>query len=132
MMQVNNNQAKTAVPDQTVQQIQSRVKAALQMVMGDSSPEILDEMSTIFMEDAVPLINQMKTGIDNQDFKPVGEAAHTLKGSSATIGLDAFADLCLAIETSSKQKESNQLANHISRLEAAYVQIKNALQAFQI
>jgi len=132
MMQMNNNQPKTAVPQQTIQQIQTDVKEALQFVMGDSTPEILDEMSTIFMEDATLLISQIKIGYDSQDFRNVSIAAHTLKGSSATIGLENFADLCLAIEISCNQQEGEQLANHISHLEFEYTQINNALMAFQI
>jgi HPt (histidine-containing phosphotransfer) domain-containing protein len=132
MMQMNSSQLKTAVLFQSIQQIQTVVREALQFVMGDSSPEILGEMSTIFMEDAIPLINQMKLSYDSHDFKSISMAAHALKGSSATMGLIKIADLCLAIEISSKLQEYDQLGIHISDLESEYAQIRNALLTFQI
>ncbi len=132
MMQMNSSQQNTAVPFKSTQQIQTDVKEALQFIMGNSSPEMLDEMSTIFMNDALLLLNQIKIGYSNQDYKSIDLAAHTLKGSSATIGLQDFADLCLAIEQCNHQQQSNQLANHIANLELAYAQINRALMAFQI
>ena len=120
----------TAVFRLSIQDIQLQVKNTLAMVMGDSSAEMLNEMSAIFLEDAVPLIDQMKTGHANHDYLAIRQAAHALKGSSATIGLDEFANICLAVETSSKQNESNLVSNHLATLERAYVQVKKALSGF--
>jgi len=121
---------ETAVFNQTIQEIRRQVTEALQLVMGDSSPEMLNEMASIFLEDAVPLIDQMKTGHTNGDLNTVRQAAHALKGSSATIGLDQFANFCLAVETSSKQNETNLVGNHLTNLELAYIQIEKALTTF--
>jgi HPt (histidine-containing phosphotransfer) domain-containing protein len=98
--------------------------------MGDSSAEMLGEMSSIFLEDAVPLIDQMKTGYATHDLTAVRMAAHALKGSSATIGLEQFAAICLEIETSCKQNETNQMRQHLAALESDYIQIEKALSAF--
>lgn len=121
---------ETAVFNQSIQDIQLQVQNTLALVMGDTSAEILNEMSTIFLEDAVPLIDQMKTGQANHDYTAVRQAAHALKGSSATIGLDEFANLCLAVEKSSKQNESNLVSNQLATLELAYAQVKKALSGF--
>ena len=121
---------KTMVNSPSIQQIQEGVRAALEAVMGDSSPEMLDEMSTIFLEDAVPLIEQIKAGFAAHDFKAITIAAHTLKGSSATIGLATLADLCLAIEASSKAEEINGMGPSITNLEAAYSRVDKALRHF--
>lgn len=120
----------TAAQNQMIKKIQVEFKEALELVMGDSSPEMLDEMSSIFLEDAVPLIDQMKTGNINHDFTAVQMAAHALKGSSATIGLDQFANICLAIESGCKQNETNQISQHLASLESEYVQIEKALSDF--
>ena len=106
------------------------MQTALELVMGDSSPEMLNEMASIFLEDAVPLIDRMKVGLSNGDFTAVCEAAHALKGSSATIGLDQFANFCLAVEISSKQNEGISVSNHLKTLERAYVHVEKALNTF--
>ncbi|MCA9954282.1 MAG: Hpt domain-containing protein [Ardenticatenaceae bacterium] len=98
--------------------------------MGDSSAEMLDEMSSIFLEDAVPLIQQMKDGLATRNFDSIIIAAHTLKGSSATIGLDKFAQLCLAVELSSKAQETNKLGPFIANLETEYSRVETALRHF--
>ena len=122
--------ANTAVSNQTIQQIQAGVKEALELVMGDSSPETLDEMSSIFLEDAIPLINQMKDGINSQNLQATSMAAHALKGSSATIGLTVFANACLAVETSSKAQDTAQARQHLASLAANYTIVEQALKAF--
>jgi HPt (histidine-containing phosphotransfer) domain-containing protein len=114
----------------TVQQIQQDIKVALELVMGDSSPEMLDEMSSIFLEDAIPLFEQMKMGLATSDFKAISVAAHTLKGSSATMGLEKFAGLCLALELGSKAQDTSQIGPFIAELEAEYTTIEEALRHF--
>ena len=130
MVQINNSMEKTAVSNLTLQQIQADVQETLEEVMGDASPEMMSEMSAIFLEDAVPLINQMKDGLGSQDLKIIRMAAHALKGSSATIGLEEFAKLCRIVETSCKQEETDQIGSQIATVEAEYAQIEQALSAF--
>lgn len=121
---------ETAVSNLPIQEIRMQVQTALELVMGDSSPEMLNEMASIFLEDAIPLIDQMKTGYANCDLTAVRHAAHALKGSSATIGLDQFANICLAVETSSRQSETDLISNQLATLERAYVHIERALTTF--
>lgn len=131
MMQLNSfRENKGMYNNSTIQQIQHNVKTALETVMGDSSPEMLDEMSSIFLEDATPLIQQMKDGVAASDFNAITIAAHTLKGSSATIGLEKFAELCLAVELSSKAQETDNLGSSIASIEAEYTHIEKALRHF--
>lgn len=121
---------ETAVINLSTQEIRMQVQTALELVMGDSSPEMLNEMASIFLEDAVPLIDQMKTGYANQDWASVSRAAHALKGSSATIGLDQLADTCLAVEVSGKKREAELVGKHLTTVELAYIQVKKALTTF--
>lgn len=120
----------TAVSNETIQQIQESVKRALEEVMGDASPEVLDEMASIFLEDAIPLIAQIKDGCAAHDYATAAMAAHTLKGSGATIGLERFARVCLAVETSSKQQAADALARLLPTLEEEYANIQLALRDF--
>ena len=121
---------ETAVHQQTIQKIQTHVKTALEAIMGDNSPEMLNEMSTIFLEDAVPLLQKLKQGCSQNDFATISMAAHTLKGSSATIGLEQFANLCLTLESSSQQQEPALFDDLITKLESEYSRIEEALTAF--
>lgn len=130
MEQQNISLGNSAVSNQTVQQIQAKVKETLEIVMGDSSAEMLDEMSTIFLEDSLPLVEKMRSGLSSLDFQATRMAAHALKGSSATIGLEEFAHFCQAVETSSKNQEPDQLKIHVATIEEEYRRIEFALRAF--
>ena len=130
MTQMNSNTANTAVSEQLLAQLRHSVKDTLAQVMGTSSPEMLDEMATIYLEDAIPLIDQMKEGLNQRDYSAITMAAHALKGSSATIGLTAFADLCLAVETSSKENQADRVSAHLIKLESEYPKVQRALEGF--
>jgi HPt (histidine-containing phosphotransfer) domain-containing protein len=130
MIQMNYSLLETAVSHQTIQQMQTDVKTTLEAVMGDNSPEMLNEMSTIFLEDAVPLIEKLKHSCSKNDFAAISMAAHTLKGSSATIGLKQFANLCLALESSSQQQEPALFNDLLAKLEVEYIRVEEALTAF--
>ena len=95
------------------QKIKMDVKETLAYVMGDSSPDMLSEMSLIFLEDSLPLINQIINGYSKQNFDMMRTAAHALKGSSATIGLEQLAKLCQDIETNSKQQNQAPIGSQI-------------------
>ena len=132
MTQVTNGATNTAVPQQTLEQIRSNVKFTLEQVMGDSSAATLDEMSSIFLEDAFPMLKQMKDALISQDHTAMKMAAHALKGSSATIGLERFASICLAVESSIKEQNDGLLRQNLILLEAEYSQVHQALSAFLI
>lgn len=122
----------TAAFQQAIEKIRNNVKFTLEQVMGESSSEMLSEMSAIFLEDAVPLIDQIKTGYASGDFESITMAAHALKGSSATIGLDQFAEVCLAVETHSKQQQLAMIGDNLPALDTEYVKLHHALSAFLI
>lgn len=130
MTQTNYTAANTAVSDQTLVHLRNNVKTALELVMGDSSPEMLDEMSTIFLEDSAPLIDQMKDGLQKSNYSSISMAAHALKGSSATIGLLDFANICLTVESASKQEETDIIGINLIALESEFSKVAQALQAF--
>lgn len=132
MNHLNNGSVEAATYQQNLEQIRNDVRLTLEQVMGDSSPEMLDEMSSIFLEDAIPMINQIKDGIENQDSTAIKMAAHALKGSSATIGLKQFANTCLAIENASHEKNDALLRQSMVILETEYLQVHKALSTFLI
>ncbi len=132
MAQMNNRVGNTAVSEQFLAQMRHSVKETLEQVMGSSSPNMLDEMASIFLEDAVPLIDKMKQGLAQRDFTAISMAAHTLKGSSATIGLTDFADICLAVETSSKEEQADCISTSLTQLVAEYPKVQLALESFLI
>lgn len=130
MTQAEKTFYNTAVYNQTIQHIQMNVKVTLAEVMGDTSPEMLNDMAAIFLEDALPLIEQLKAASSTRNFAVVSAAVHALKGSSSTIGLQKFAAICLDIETSIRQQKTAALENQIGLLEAEYCQIEKALSGF--
>lgn len=73
--------------------------------LGDDVMSIL----SLFQEDMPGYLNRLKTGIDNNDFLPISNAAHTIKGTAASIGALQLRDACEALEHACKLKNTGTL-----------------------
>ncbi|MEM7333316.1 MAG: Hpt domain-containing protein [Chloroflexota bacterium] len=70
----------------------------LKDLFGEDIDVFLNEMAPIFLEDSHSLMEQLNSAIPLGDFKTVKEAAHALKGSSASLGMEVLAQLCTELE----------------------------------
>jgi CheY-like chemotaxis protein/HPt (histidine-containing phosphotransfer) domain-containing protein len=75
--------------------------SALAELFGDDK-ETINEILNEFIEPASANIDEILTAVERRSAKGVSAAAHKLKSSSRSIGANALADLCQALETSGK------------------------------
>ncbi len=68
--------------------------------LGDSGPGLLDELIGLYLVQAQDLVRQIETAIADGDPPRRRAAAHKLRGSTATLGGDRLADVCLRLEAS--------------------------------
>jgi PAS domain S-box-containing protein len=93
-------------------------------MMGEEAMEILNELLPTYFEDANALLRNLETSIANEDVEQIHQIAHTLKGSSASMGMIQMADLCLMIEKMS----NNQEVDNLSEIADAICQELNQIQ----
>jgi HPt (histidine-containing phosphotransfer) domain-containing protein len=66
--------------------------------LGDSGPGLLGELIGLYLVQAHDLVGQIETAIADDDPPRRRAAAHKLRGSTATLGGDRLADVCLRLE----------------------------------
>ena len=71
----------------------------------DGSSNLLDRLIDIYFENSPKLIEDIRLGIESNKPDSVRIAAHTLKSSSASLGIQRFARLCKDLEDRAITKE---------------------------
>ncbi len=71
----------------------------LKEIMGDD----FEELITIFISDGQTQIESLKLSIQAANLEDIKRIAHTLKGSSANLGLNDLSDSCKVLEYTLKE-----------------------------
>jgi HPt (histidine-containing phosphotransfer) domain-containing protein len=90
--------------------------------------EFMMEVIDIYLADAPRRLVDLRQAYASCNGEAFTRAAHTLKSSSAYVGAKHFSDLAKAVELASRQGAVADLGDQVARLEAAYVQVKAALE----
>jgi len=77
----------------------------LRKVAGDQAPGFVAEMATLFLEEAAKQVAELRRAFSAQDWKIVSRTAHSLKSSSATLGLMQLSSTCRELELRAKSGE---------------------------
>jgi HPt (histidine-containing phosphotransfer) domain-containing protein len=91
---------------------------------GDDS--LLDELVTVFLQSAQKHMADMRTALDAGDSTLLSRAAHTLKGSAATLGAKPLAELCAELESAGRQgdlpgpESLDEVADELSRVQSYF------------
>ena len=79
-------------------------------------------------ENAVQLVSDMHTGLEQSDTEKVGRAAHTLKSNSANLGARNLSATCRTLE---EQARAGDLSNAPELVPAIELQLERALDLLQ-
>ena len=69
----------------------------------------------------------MKQALDRSDWDDVEKFAHTLKGSSATIGAGELAEICHQLQASVQAKNLGRASERLMELENRFALVKGKL-----
>lgn len=101
--------------------------AALANVEGDT--ELLQEIVGLFLEEAPRLLEAIRNGITEQDSPALERAAHSLKGSAASLGAAAVVPAAQALENLGRGGQFAGASDALPRLEAALAALTPVLTA---
>ena len=101
---------------------------AFEIVKSDDGSDILIELIDLYLQGTSERISALRAAADEGDWVLVKRAAHTLKGSSSTLGLPQIAKTCQDLEeaSSSSTGDVNRL---ISLLKSRFLEAKPILIA---
>ena len=77
------------------------VRAHLGTLMEDLMPDLLQ----VFLEDGEMRIRQLAASLRQKDWRQISSTAHTLKGSSATLGMSTLSYLCQQLESAARDHD---------------------------
>ncbi len=90
--------------------------AFITQILGESGEEMLEELIPLYLKESAHLFNGILTAFNTEEMVDLNRLAHTLKGSSANIGIKSVAALCKALEEASKNNDMPEVSNLITAL----------------
>ena len=100
--------------------------AQLQEISGGDS-EFEREITSEYLVQAQGLITGIAHGLEGGDVAEIGRLAHTLKGSSRTIGAEAVATVCAELERAAGTGDLSPAAGMLARAERALGETRGRL-----
>lgn len=74
----------------------------LRAVAGEEGAGFVTELAQLFLEEATKSLDELRKGCESGEWKQVTRIAHSLKSSSATLGLMRLSAACKALELDTK------------------------------
>ena len=99
--------------------------------LGLEEDDIYDVLK-LFIQTTPSDLNKMSTGLDRQDPIQVGEAAHSLKGSTGTLGFMDISNHAQLIMKQSREKKIEELIqtvpSFLNRMKDLLLELKEVLK----
>ena len=89
-----------------------RVRTDLKLL----GPKVLGEIIDKFLDNAEQQEAQIRAALERSDVEALKNAAHSLKGSSATVGAARMADICKELELTARQGSLEDADSRLRRL----------------
>ena len=106
--------------------LQSEAIQAIRDLAGDT-PDLLEQIVQLYLESAPSLLAQIEAGLAAADLDSVGNAAHSLKSSSANLGAIELSRMCGKLEAAARAGAIGADVPSLSAIEAEYQQVRAAL-----
>ncbi len=89
--------------------------------------DVLVKVIDLYLDNSSHLMDRLREGINCKDFLAIGEVAHRLNSSSATLGAQNLAGLCRQLEAMSQGRVVDNAGSMLSNIEAEYIRVRQAL-----
>ena len=94
--------------------------------LGDES--VIERIINLYLGELEPRMEASRAAIADRDADAAREAAHSLRGSSATLGAARLAELCERLETSARQGDLGPAPGLLEQLEPAARETETVLR----
>src|SRR5205085_3641972 len=118
-------QTGPGAPDEAVD---ARALAALRDLHGEGRPDLLAELSAIYLRDTPTRLAALHDAVARADAEALRRAAHSLKGSSSQIGAVQIVRLCTDLEHQARIADLTGASETLRRLDKAFDRVHAHLQ----
>ncbi|MEO7908977.1 MAG: response regulator [Roseiflexaceae bacterium] len=108
--------------------LDSTVLANLRKLKSASGETILPQLLATFSAATPPRLAALRAAIAAEDVHAVSHGAHTLKGSSATMGARRMAQLCADLEMLGQTSDLSHATSILADIEAEFARVRTALE----
>jgi HPt (histidine-containing phosphotransfer) domain-containing protein len=120
---------RSASPSKTATDVLDfEVLKAFEKVKSEDGSDIVVELIDLYLNSTPQRIQQIKLASAATDWILLERAAHTLKGSSSTLGLHPIARVCQELENAATNR-GDSLDDLVASLESRFVEAREALIA---
>ncbi len=98
----------------------------------DDDPAIFDSVISTFLADSMRVVGILREALVQGDTQQFIRAAHTLKGSSGTLGAYQLAALCEEAETLGRTDALDEASRLLPRIKDEYTQVAMALEQIRL
>jgi CheY-like chemotaxis protein/HPt (histidine-containing phosphotransfer) domain-containing protein len=116
----------TQAPNEPV--LDANVLGDLRDLAEADEPSVLNEMIDLFFNEAAPLMTGMAQALAEQNANNLRQAAHSLKGSSNTLGARKLAALCAELERMGRDQNMHNAHSVLAQVRVEYERVAAALR----
>lgn len=96
---------------------------ALEQTAGDE--ELLEELLDLFRDASKGDLEQLKTAVEAGDASSIVTAAHSLKGASASLGIEGIRELAAAMESAARDGSVDVAKDNLGSMTAMLDQLNS-------
>jgi HPt (histidine-containing phosphotransfer) domain-containing protein len=93
-------------------------------MQSEDEPDLIVELIDLYLADFPQQLSVMKDSVSRADEISLKRAAHTLKGSSANLGINGIAAICQLIEETDSSQSLQQSSDFINRMEETFARVR--------
>jgi CheY-like chemotaxis protein len=105
------------------------VLAALRQLQGAGEPDVFEELIGLYLEDTPTQLAALRSAVEAARADTVETIAHTLKGSSASMGAQNLSAICAELEGVGASGDLPKVTRLLERLEEEFGRVRAALEA---
>jgi CheY-like chemotaxis protein/HPt (histidine-containing phosphotransfer) domain-containing protein len=113
--------------DETEPILNLRVLENFRQLQISGEPDLLHQLIDLYLADVPERLNVLRQALAQGDAARLAQTAHSLKGSSANIGAQRVARVCLELERCGKANDLSAAAEHLATLEQELERARQAL-----
>jgi signal transduction histidine kinase/DNA-binding NarL/FixJ family response regulator len=112
--------------------LNEKIISQLKQLKGYNHISMLNEVVELFVYNTPRIISQMRQAVVEGEAKTLRELAHSLRGSSTTLGAEEFANLCQGVEDMGQKGLYKEALPLINKIEAVYIILQENLQKYLV
>jgi two-component system sensor histidine kinase/response regulator len=119
---------KTAPADKEPPVLRSEALAQIRALQRPGSPDLVSKVVDLYLDSAPKLVESVRAAVHAGDTEALAGAAHSLKSSSANLGVGRLSDLCKELELQGRRGDLTGAAERLADIEAELLRAEQALR----